>query len=222
MSMGLMCVGGGVVSGLLVPIVAADGGRVGVEWLLVGLVPLGILFAVPAVHGAIFRLLNRFTRGRLALEPTSFLRMAGLIASAVPTWLLVGGASVLITAAFGYSQHPAQVAFAAIAAWIVGFLAIPVPAGAGVRELVFVVSSGLDPGAAVSVAAMARVMLILTDAAGGGLSIAAIGTARRRARSEQPDQPDQPDQPEPAGPAESDPRAVPDRPVDEQRTRMSQ
>lgn len=177
MSMALMCVGGGVACGVLVPFLAVDGGRTGPEIALALLVPLGVIFAFPQVHGPIFTTVSRLTKGRLSLRPTTWWAMFGLILAALPTWVFVGGASVLITAALGYPQNPARVAFAAIAAWLIGFLAVPVPAGAGVRELLFVLSSGLDQGAAVAVAALARVMLIFSDGVAGVISLGAIGAA---------------------------------------------
>ena len=110
-------------------------------------------------------------------------RMIGLILISVPTWLAVGGASAAITAALGYQQNPAQVALAAIVAWIVGFLAVPVPAGAGIRELVFVALCGLEAGPAVAVAAIARVTLMVVDGVGGVAGLLAV-------RNDRPDRAD--------------------------------
>jgi uncharacterized membrane protein YbhN (UPF0104 family) len=89
----------------------------------------------------------------------------------------VGATSVCVTEALGFSQQPARVAFAAVAAWIIGFLAIPVPAGAGLRELVFLAISGLDNGPAVAVAAIARLLFIVVDAGGGLLGLWAVRRA---------------------------------------------
>jgi uncharacterized membrane protein YbhN (UPF0104 family) len=99
--------------------------------------------------------------------------MLRLIITGTPTWFLVGGASVAVTAALGYDQNPARIAFAAVTAWIVGFLAVPVPAGAGIRELVFVAVCGLAAGPATAVAALARLLLLITDAAGGAAGLSA-------------------------------------------------
>ncbi len=140
------------------------------------LIPLGVLFAHPVVSRPFFGALAKLTKGRVNLTPPSFGRMLGLLVTGTPTWLLVGGASCAITEALGYDQQPARIAFAAIVAWIVGFLAVPVPAGAGIRELIFVALCGLDAGPAVAVAAIARLMLMVTDGVGG---VAGLLVARR-------------------------------------------
>lgn len=162
-----MCVGAAATCGLLAPVVALDGGGLGWALSLLLLVPVGVVVVHPAVLGRLLRLGGRLTKGRLDLDPPDWSAMLGLIARAVPTWLLLGAASVAVTASLGYDQHPARIAFAAIAAWILGFLAVPVPAGAGVRELIFVGLCGLASGPAVAVAAIARLLLVVVDAVGG-------------------------------------------------------
>lgn len=186
-SLALMCVGGGVACGLLVPFFALDGGRFGPELLLIALVPIGVVVVHPAIFGRLLTVAKRVTKGRLDLAAPRWPAMLGLIATAVPTWLAVGGASVVIAEALGYDQQPARVAFAAVVAWIVGFLAVPVPAGAGIRELLFVVACGLDAGPATAVAAIARVFLIIVDAVGGVVGLATLRRKRvvTRAQGEQ-------------------------------------
>jgi hypothetical protein len=100
------------------------------------LIPAGLIAVHPAVFGRLLRLGSRLTKGRLDLAPPPWPTMIGLIACSIPAWFFLGAASVAVTASLGFDQHPARVAFAAIAAWILGFLAVPIPAGAGVRELI--------------------------------------------------------------------------------------
>ena len=90
-----------------------------------------------------------------------------------------------VTEALGYDQQPARVAFAAILAWIVGFLIVPVPAGAGIRELLFVAVCGLAAGPAVAVAAIARLTFILLDGIGGATALLTL--RRKRSRAGEPD-----------------------------------
>lgn len=174
----LMCVGGAVVAGVAAAFFVFGEGRVGPELLLLVLVPLGVVGVHPAVLGRVLALGSRLTRGRLDLQAPSWPAMLSLIAVAVPTWVLIGLQSVLVAQALGFEQQPARVVFAAVAAWIIGFLAIPVPAGAGIREVVFVLASGLAQGPATAVAAVCRVFLILVDALGG-----VIGLAMQRRRA---------------------------------------
>ncbi len=180
-SLALMCVGGGVAGGLLVPFFALDGGRFGPELLLIALVPIGVVVVHPAIFGRFLRVASRLTKGRLDLTAPRWSAMIGLIGTAVPTWLAIGAASTIIAEALGYDQQPARVAFAAVVAWIVGFLAVPVPAGAGIRELLFVVACGLNTGPATAVAAIARVFLIVVDAVGG---VVGLATLRRKRNGE--------------------------------------
>ncbi|WP_029138221.1 lysylphosphatidylglycerol synthase domain-containing protein [Nakamurella lactea] len=183
-SLALMCVGGGVACGLLVPFFALDGGRFGPELMLIALVPIGIVVVHPAVFGRLLALAKRVTKGRLDLTAPRWSAMLGLIALATPTWLAVGAASSVITAALGFEQQPARVAFAAVVAWIVGFLAVPVPAGAGIRELLFIVACGMAIGPATAVAGVARVFLIVVDAVGGIAGLLTVRWAGRRRPAE--------------------------------------
>jgi uncharacterized membrane protein YbhN (UPF0104 family) len=166
-----MCVAAAVVCGVLAPFVALDGDGLSWGWLMLALIPLGIGALHPAVLGRLLALGAKLTRGRVQIEPRPWRTMLGLTGWSLATWLLVGAASVCVTEALGYSQQPARVAFAAVAAWIIGFLAIPVPAGAGLRELVFLAISGLDNGPAVAVAAIVRLLFIAVDAGGGLLGL---------------------------------------------------
>ncbi len=167
LSLGVMCVGGAVTCGVLAPVVASEGGRVGPVWLLLAVAPLGIAVVHPAIFRRLLGLAYRVTRGRIDLPAPPWRQMIVLILVSVPAWVSIGLASVVTSSALHLDQQPARVLFAAVAAWVVGFLAILVPAGAGVRELVFVALCGLASGPAVAVAALTRVMLILVDGLGG-------------------------------------------------------
>ncbi|HEV7205250.1 MAG TPA: lysylphosphatidylglycerol synthase domain-containing protein [Jatrophihabitans sp.] len=180
----VMALAAGFACGLLGPAAALDGGAPAF-WLLAVLVPLGLLSGAPPALRAAAALTTRVTRGRITWTPPSWAQLVRLVLGAVPTWLLVGGAAVAVTAALHLDQRPMQVALAAVVAWIVGFLAVPVPAGAGVREVLFVAICGLDAGPATAVAAIARILLVAVDAAGGVLGLAYSGR-RRPAVAEQP------------------------------------
>jgi uncharacterized membrane protein YbhN (UPF0104 family) len=177
-----MTVAAAVVCGALAPF--SHSTVLGWEWALLLLVPAGVAAAHPAVLGRGLVLGRRLSGGRVDLTAPRWSSMLRLIAWAIPTWLLVGTAAVMVTEALGFDQRPARVALAAVAAWIVGFLAVPVPAGAGVREVVFVVLCGLSAGPATAVAVIARALLLVVDGVGGlaGLSYAGrAATARDRA-----------------------------------------
>ena len=195
-SYGAMCIGAAMVCGVFAPFLARDADGLGYGWLLLALIPAGLIVVHPIVMSRVFALAERLTKGRLALQAQSWAQMVRLVAWSIPTWLLLGAAAAMVTRSFHFDQQPARVAFAAVAAWIIGFLAVPVPAGAGLRELVFIGLSGLDVGPGAAVAAGARLLLILVDAVGG---IAGLGRVRRVAAQRDADEAAE-REPDPAAP----------------------
>ena len=175
-----MAVAASLACGVLAPLSAVLPHRRGLGWgwALLALVPLGLAAVHPAVLQAALRTVRRLTGRRLDLDVPSWPAMLRLVAWGLPAWLLLGAAADAVTASLGLASEPVRVAFAAVAGWLVGFLALPVPAGAGVRELVFVLLCGLHTGPAAAVAAIARALLLVVDAAGGFVSLAWL--ARRR------------------------------------------
>jgi uncharacterized membrane protein YbhN (UPF0104 family) len=56
--------------------------------------------------------------------------------------------------------------FATILSWVVGFLAVPVPSGAGIRETVLFAASGLPQSTAITTAVGARILFVVVDVVG--------------------------------------------------------
>ncbi len=166
LSLGFMCVGGAVMCGLLAPFVSFRHGG-SWEWLLLLLIPAGLIGVHPAVLGRIFRIMNKVTKGRFEVSTVSWGRMILLILRAVPTWFFISASAICVTAALHLSFSFPAIALAATSGWIIGFLALPVPAGAGVRELVFIAVSGLVSSHAVVVATVFRMVFIVVDLTGG-------------------------------------------------------
>lgn len=142
-----------------------------VVWLAAPVGALALVALHPRCIAPTAALVRRVTRGRVDLVPLPWAAMVRLALAAVPAWATVGLASWAVAAALHLDSSPDRVAFAAIAAWIVGLAAVPVPAGAGVRELVFVQASGLDAGPAVLLATTARMLYVLVDGVGGALAL---------------------------------------------------
>jgi glycosyltransferase 2 family protein len=168
-----------VTCGFAAPVLAIDNHVPGWEWLIVGLIPLAVLGAHPAVFGRLLGAARRVTKGRVDLETPSWSKMLALIAIAIPTWVLVGVSSIFVARALGFDHNPVRIAFAAVAAWIIGFLAVPVPAGVGLRELIFVALCGLPAGPAAAVAAGARLILVCVDGVGGAIGLCVPGIPAR-------------------------------------------
>lgn len=149
-------------------------------WLTPGLVAVPVL-AHPAPIRGLISLVARLTRRQIAFEPLPWRTTMTLTLWSVPAFAMLGAASSALSIGLGFDDNPLRIAVAAVIAWLVGFLAIAVPAGAGVREIVFATFSGMATGPAVAVALTARVLLVAVDGVGGLIGLAA---GRVSARSE--------------------------------------
>lgn len=98
----------------------------------------------------------------------------------VPVWVATVGCTLAVCEALGVEGSVPRLAFATIAAWLAGFLAVPVPSGAGIREVVFVALAGLPAGLAVAVAVTCRVCFLVVDGVGGATSAAWVGLNKPR------------------------------------------
>lgn len=145
------------------------------------LLPVGALCLHPALVGLILRATQKVTKRDEAWLVPSWPQMLIAAAITVPGWALTGVASVLVAVSLGVEHDPIRVAFATVAAWAVGIVAVPVPAGAGLREVVFTVLSGIASGPAVLIAAVSRLGYILFDLIAAGVALLLLRRASRRA-----------------------------------------
>jgi uncharacterized membrane protein YbhN (UPF0104 family) len=146
-------------------------------WYGAALLPAALVGSHPAVQSRAAGLVARLTRGRVAVAVLPWRTLLRLVASYLPTWALVAGATAAAVAAYGGPpgwRAPAV----AVAAWVLGFLAVPVPAGAGVREAAFVAASGLPAGLALTVAVTSRLAFVVVDLVG---ALVAAATQRHAA-----------------------------------------
>ncbi|MFD1859738.1 lysylphosphatidylglycerol synthase transmembrane domain-containing protein [Aeromicrobium camelliae] len=173
-SYGTMCLSAAFVCAALIPWVFVGGGDPGWYVVTVVLVPLGVGIVHPVPFGRILALGRRATGGKLDLHPARWGQMIALIVWGIPAWLLLGGAAWCIAQALAFPGRFPDVAFAAVTAWILGFLLFPVPAGAGVREVVFIALAGLSAGPAAAIALVSRVALMIADGIGGLVGLAGI------------------------------------------------
>jgi hypothetical protein len=168
----LLMVGGGIAVGGL-----AFGAAVG-RLLGGATVPLavvlgfgGIVLAAVAAGPA----LGGGRRGLLALGATG-------------SWVLLGIAMWLTAAST--TGDPLLMTSAFAAAWVVGLLILPVPAGIGVREaaLVFLLAGEIGEESAIAFALITRVLHVLSDAI---VALAIIALARRGATATLHDPPEE-------------------------------
>jgi uncharacterized membrane protein YbhN (UPF0104 family) len=181
LSLGMLYLAAMFVATAFAPFAITGGGFS--PWMLCLLaLPLGVVALHHDVIGWTVDLIGRVTRRKVTVEVPRWRESLTLVAMYAPTWLFIGGATWAVARAITPDASAPRVVFAAVLSWVVGFLAVPVPAGAGVREAVLLAASGLDGGVAAATAIIARVIFVAVDAAGGLLGFPAAGRKRAGVR----------------------------------------
>jgi glycosyltransferase 2 family protein len=140
--------------------------------------PLALLALHPRVVEAGRRAVAGVSRRRLDVPVPGVAAVARLLVSYLPAWVAICGCTLAVAAALDTGGSPWRLAGATVVAWLAGFAAVPVPAGAGIREVVFVALAGLPAGLAVAVAVGARLCFLVVDAAGGLVASVGVGLGR--------------------------------------------
>jgi len=180
---------------LALPFAVADERDSSTPFLVLVLLPLGLLALHPKVVGGFLRLVERLTGRELGMAVPSWRAMIGLVVRFVPAWVAIGTATWAVARAFTDDAPFADVFVSAVLSWIVGFVLVPVPGGIGVREAVFTATVSLPSGTAATVALVARLGFMLVDALG-----AVAAPVLLRGRGGAPE----------AAPSSPDPSAAPD------------
>ena len=153
-------------------------------WMLFLLaLPIGLVLLHHRVLEALLRFARRATKRNLVVEIPNWSRSVSLVVRYVPSWFFIGGATYAVSRSLTSDVSVPRVMFAATLSWVAGFLAVPVPAGAGVREAVFVAVSGLDGGIAATVAVVTRFLFIVVDGGGAAIGLPSVGLRRRIPRT---------------------------------------
>jgi glycosyltransferase 2 family protein len=150
-------------------------------WVFV-LLPAGLLVLHPKVLVKIIAVGERVLGKAVDVRLPSWRDTVVLVVMHVPAWLLIGTATWCVVRAFTPSPPFAAVVFATMVSWVVGFVAIGVPGGLGVREATFaaVLSVALPAGVGAAAALAARLVFMLVDTL-GAMAVAAVGRRRRPA-----------------------------------------
>jgi uncharacterized membrane protein YbhN (UPF0104 family) len=143
----------------------------GWEWTgwLRWLTPLLLVLLVPRVINPLLTSLLRIARQDPLEHPVTWRGLLSSAAWATGSWLAVGLQVFVLSQAVGVAWSTGSALALAIGgyalAWIVGFLVVLAPAGAGARELVLgaVVALATGSGAATVVVLGSRVLLTLAD-----------------------------------------------------------
>lgn len=177
LSMGATYLCGALVAAVLLPFAALSQGSIGDTWWVVLVIPVGLVALHPRVLGALFLVAEKAFGGADERQVPTARTSLGLVVRHVPGWLLNGLACYAVTLAFTRDAPFLTVMFAAIAAWVGGFLVIVVPGGIGVREALFVAlaQTSMAGNTAATVAIASRLVFVTGDLLG-----AALATASRR------------------------------------------
>ncbi len=146
-------------------------------------IPVGILLLAGGVLERLRRLAERVLRRDVDLQFPSAAASAQLVATYIPSWVLIGAATWAMTRALVPDAAFAPVLGAATLSWLAGFAAVPVPGGVGVREAVFVAAvPDLSSAVATTIALAVRLVFVLVDAGGWAVGSAWLARASRRER----------------------------------------
>jgi len=170
LSLAALYLAGLVVAAALVPLDLAEQSESPGALALLALLPVGLAALHPRLLGLARRLLVRLTGRGADVAVPPWRDSVGLVAAYVPAWLLIWAATWCTARALVPDPPLLRIGIAATLSWVAGFAAVPVPAGAGVREAVFVASCGLPAGVGATVAVGSRLAFLLVDVAGAALT----------------------------------------------------
>ena len=143
MSLGVLYLAAMFVAAAFLPF-GLSGGTGFSPWMLALLaLPVGVVVLHHEVLGRLVDLVGRVSGRAIDLPIPVWRDSLLLVARYVPTWLFIGTATWAVGRATTTDISYPRVMFATILSWVVGFLAVPVPSGAGIREAVLYATSGL-------------------------------------------------------------------------------
>ncbi|MCA5892775.1 flippase-like domain-containing protein [Isoptericola sp. NEAU-Y5] len=173
----------GVVSGAVVGLVAlpfvATEELGGAAWALWVLPAVAVVLLPPVLNRLVARAL-RLARREPLEQPLSWRGLGAAALWSVAGWLCAGVQVWVLAVGLGMPADPRGVALAVggyALAWVVGFVVVIVPAGAGARELVLlaVLAGSLPHAAVLLVVLVSRVLVTVAD-----LLLGALGALARR------------------------------------------
>lgn len=172
LSLSLTYLAAGLVSLIFLVIAVLSGDDAGGSvWALL-ILPLGLIVLHPAILNRLIATAERVLSRDVPVRVPSYPTTLRLLVAHVPAWALIGTGTWLVAKAF-YPEAPfAQVAFAGVLSWVVGFIIIPVPGGIGVREVAFAAAAvSLPSDVAATVAIVSRLCFVISDLAGAAIIV---------------------------------------------------
>lgn len=155
-----------MLAAVLVPLDLAEQTESPAALAMLVLLPIGLAALHHRVLGWVRDRVVRLTGygADVAIPPWS--ATVRLVVSYVPAWLLITAATWCTARAVVPEPKFLQIGIATTLSWTAGFAAVPVPAGAGVREAVFAACAGLPLGFGAAVAIGSRLLFLVVDVLG--------------------------------------------------------
>lgn len=158
------------VASVLVPLDLANQSESPAALALLALLPVGLAVMHPRVLTWARDRMVRYTGRGADIVVPPWRATIGLVVSYVPAWLLIWAATWCAARALLPAPPVLRIGIATTLSWTAGFVAVPVPAGAGVREAVFVAASGLPAGLGATIAVGSRLAFLVVDVAGAAIT----------------------------------------------------
>lgn len=149
----------------LVPFDLAHQAHTG-KWLLVLLlIPVGLIALHPGILEWFRKTVAKLAKRELDVVIPPWNRTIGLVLRYVPAWIGICTATWCVARALPGDPSFIRIALATLLSWTAGFVT-PTPGGAGVREEVFVLFSGLGVGPGTAIAVASRLLFVIVDVVG--------------------------------------------------------
>lgn len=159
-------------------------------WMLVLLaLPVGVVLLHHDVLDWLMAKASKATKRNIKVEVPQWKDSLVLVARYIPTWIFIGTATFAVTRSITTDVSYPRMMFATILSWVVGFLAVPVPSGAGIRETVLYAAAGVPKPIAITTAVGARVIFVIVDVAGAALCAPFVRKAQGAIVAEEADGP---------------------------------
>lgn len=139
-------------------------------WMLVLLaLPVGVALLHHDVLDWLMAKASKATKREIKVDVPQWKDSLLLVARYIPTWVFIGTATYAVTRSITPDVSYPHLVFATILSWVVGFLAVPVPSGAGIRETVLYAAAGVPKPIAITTAVGARIIFVLVDVIGAAV-----------------------------------------------------
>jgi uncharacterized membrane protein YbhN (UPF0104 family) len=171
LSLGMLYLAAMFVAAAFLPFALSDGSGLSPWMLFLVALPIGVVLLHHDVLEWLLARATRVTKRSVDVAIPRWGESLRLVARFIPTWLFIGGATYAVARSISSDVDFVQMMFASILSWVVGFLAVPVPSGAGIRETVLYAAAGVPKSVAITTAVGARIIFVIVDVAGAAISV---------------------------------------------------